>query len=842
VIDYGLVAEWNFNNSLAASDPLLLGAPEGAEVIYLIEATVYDPALPGTKVLRYCSGAGFVYGGNYYEPRIKHPGRIRRMLFDEGKTSGPSQMGYGEVVLVNTDGGLDALATYGFDGRQLMIKRALAVGATLAGVVILAACGMEQAAFTWDEVAIRVKDRKQELNVPLQANKYGGTNALPAGVDGTADIQGRPKPLLFGYVKNATPVCVNTSRLIYQLHDGALEWISGVYDKGIPLAAGADYASQTDMEANAPVAGQYRAWPAGGMFRLGATPAAQVTADAYELTAAALVSAPKLAERIAARAIASGDINAADVAALHTANPAVVGYYSAAETTVASALDEVLGSIGGWYGFDAAGQLRCGRLDAPAGSPVATLTEAELLSIERLPTSDEGRGLPAWRVNLGYDRNWTPNMSDIAAWPAAQFSASNPLEYQTWRGAAHGAGLFVVVGEAKAFNGGINFYFTSPDGLTWTKRFFPTSGRRLFVRYLNGLFLVASSGTTEILTSADGVNWTARTAPISGAWRDAAYGNGVYVMANTGGPVITSTDALTWSAQSGPPSTPVVNWRYLTFGNGRFVLSHDTYYEPVTFYTSSDGITWSAPTIDPAAGLVPPEYFVGAVYDGFQWVGITSSGRLMMSADGTSWGYSGQLQGVLETKAIFPAFGGVMVVGTTAASDYGPSTYMHWLVDGIAFGRKEIPNASGLRAFVASDDQIVGPAYRDNIGENRIFFFDLRGPFARTTWMQSTGGGVTASDPAIQTIHPMARELNVDTLIVGQADAQAEANRLLTLHKADRVRLRVKVPRSRVPADVLGQPVQLQVPRYGWQAGKLLLVIGAEEDLAADLMWLDLWG
>ena len=312
----GLLTQWDLDRSLASTDPFPLGAPTAAEVVYLIEATVYDPALPGTKTLRYCSGAGYVHEGNYYEPRIQHPGRLKRALFSEGKTSGPGQIGFGEVVLVNTDGALDALTTYGFDGRQIMIKRGLALGATLASVVLLAACGMEQATSSWDEVAIRIKDRKQELNVPLQANKYGGTNVLPNGVDGTADIQGKPKPLLFGTVKNATPVLVNTSKLIYQLHDGVLATVTGVYDKGIPLAAGTPYTSQADMEANAPAAGQYRAWLAGGAVRLGAAPAGVVTADAAEGATEADRSAAKLAQRLAARAIATGDIDAADITAL----------------------------------------------------------------------------------------------------------------------------------------------------------------------------------------------------------------------------------------------------------------------------------------------------------------------------------------------------------------------------------------------------------------------------------------------------------------------------------------------------------------------------------------------
>jgi hypothetical protein len=46
---------------------------------------------------------------------------------------------------------------------------------------------------------IRLRDRLQVLSLPLQANRYAGSNVLPAGAEGTADdIKGQPKPLLYG--------------------------------------------------------------------------------------------------------------------------------------------------------------------------------------------------------------------------------------------------------------------------------------------------------------------------------------------------------------------------------------------------------------------------------------------------------------------------------------------------------------------------------------------------------------------------------------------------------------------------------------------------------------------
>jgi hypothetical protein len=42
----------------------------------------------------------------------------------------------------------------------------------------------------------------------------------------------------YGVVKNVPAPCVNTSKLIYQVNDGAVDSIDAVYDRGVPLLVG----------------------------------------------------------------------------------------------------------------------------------------------------------------------------------------------------------------------------------------------------------------------------------------------------------------------------------------------------------------------------------------------------------------------------------------------------------------------------------------------------------------------------------------------------------------------------------------------------------------------------
>lgn len=396
--------------------------------IYLAHITVYDPAIPGEVVLRYCSGRGFVTGTDAakrpsgvaahiaYLPRIKQPANLRRDVFSRGTTGGESSVGYGELVLNNGDGALDDYIDYGIDGREIEIIVGDMDPYSVPVYSTVMRGTMEMASINRREVSIRIRDRQQELKVPVQTNKYAGNNSLPNGLEGVAgDVKGLPKPLTFGQVFNVPPVFVNTSRLIYQVNDGAISTVDAVYDRGVSLTKGADYTSQSDMETNAPLAGNYRAWPAGGYFRLGSSATGQVTADVTQGVAASDRTAAQILKSLALRiGIVSGDISSADVTALDATNNAVCGIWLDSEQHASAAMDDIANSVGAWWGFDSLGVLRMKQLTIPSGTPVIELTETEILSIDRIESNDDGHGIPAWRSKMDYRKFWLVQDSDLA--------------------------------------------------------------------------------------------------------------------------------------------------------------------------------------------------------------------------------------------------------------------------------------------------------------------------------------------------------------------------------------------------------------------------------------------
>lgn len=387
--------------------------------IIIVDIDAYDATLPGARTLRY-STRGYATApadspaNTYYDDRIIQPWNMVRSIFADARTFGRSQVGYGEIVLANSDGGLDALVDYGFSGRAITIKQGLLsdAGVVTSWTTLLTGT-MEQAVFTWQRITIRVRDKMADLAQPLQKLLYGGTNALPNGIDGVADdLEGRPKPLVYGQVFNIAPPCVNTTRLIYQLHDGsALQSVDGVYDRGVPLTAGATYASQAAMEATAPTAGQYRVWnsAAGCYVRLGSTPTGLVTADATQGATAAARTVAQLWKLVLLKAgVLVGDITAADVTALDAAAAYPVGIYcsSTSNMTALQAADMLVASVGAWYGPDVLGKWRIARVVVPSGAGIGTLTSTEVLKIDRLAPSDPGAGVPAYLVKLRYKPLW----------------------------------------------------------------------------------------------------------------------------------------------------------------------------------------------------------------------------------------------------------------------------------------------------------------------------------------------------------------------------------------------------------------------------------------------------
>ena len=411
--------------------------------VYAAELRFYTdsptPGYPSDTV--FLSSAALVTGATdtpahiAFQPRITQPALLRRDVF-EGGVTGISRVAYGELVLANPDGALDWLLSAKVPGYGIIIRYGTPGTAYPSAWTTVFSGVSAGLTIGWRTLAVKLRDPHQTLTLPLQTATYGGTNSGGAGIDGTADdLKGQTKPLLYGRVLNVSPPCVNTSKLIYQINDGAVV-VSAVYDKGVALTAGTAYASQADMEGTAPSAGGYRVWPAGGCFRLGSTPAGTITADAAQTSTAANHTAAKLLQAIALKAgVASGSISSSDVTALHAANSAELGLWLNSGETAQAAMDAVAVSVGAWYGFDAAGQLRMRQMTAPSGTPVMDLTRTVIIGTPELRAIGAASGGAFYTaVECRYAKNYTVQQeSDLAGSVTAARRAWAREEWRTAR-------------------------------------------------------------------------------------------------------------------------------------------------------------------------------------------------------------------------------------------------------------------------------------------------------------------------------------------------------------------------------------------------------------------------
>lgn len=386
-------------------------------MIYTIEANYFDLNTASAKVLYLSTGqfatkSADTPSNTQFYPYIIDPGSIGISIYSEGLVAGKTQLQIGEVTLINTGGILDFLKVASFGNRDIIIRYGDNAGAypsTFKTVFYGTAQSFE---IGYDQVVIQLMDKSYRLQQPLLTDKYGGTNALPAGIDGTADdIKGLIKPRVYGTVYNVQPIQVNTSKLIYQVHSGnALSVITTVYDQGIALTFGTDRANNAAMQATAPAAGSYDTCLAEGLIRLGATPAGMITMDCSDGATAAARTVGQIMKSIAADAGVT--VYASDVTAMDTDNLQECGLYVNDDRNISQALDEIAATINAFYYYDNINQFR---IDWVVGYDnilsYVDLFEANILNIDMRYSVTN---IPVYKVSANYKNIETVQTSDLA--------------------------------------------------------------------------------------------------------------------------------------------------------------------------------------------------------------------------------------------------------------------------------------------------------------------------------------------------------------------------------------------------------------------------------------------
>lgn len=317
--------------------------------------------------------------------------------------------GTGRLTISNADADYDFLPlSYAIDGRPITIRvgrpdRAYAETMPLAK---LTASGWN---IDTDQISIDLEDLSYKLEVPMQPNTYGGSG----GADGGTDLAGKRKPLVFGNARNISPVLLVPNLLIYQAHDGAMQSIDAVYDRGVALTPAGEVADYAALAATSVSAGQFKTCLAAGLFKLGSSPSGTVTADVKgDATDGYLVRTADIVRwALRHRTVLSdpGDLSVASFDQVNAVQPAPIDYFLGPDDnlTVAAFIQAIMGGIGGWGGHRLDGTFEVRIFQAPSGAPVASFTRDDMIvDIKREPLPEAYRP-PRWRWRVPYARCWT---------------------------------------------------------------------------------------------------------------------------------------------------------------------------------------------------------------------------------------------------------------------------------------------------------------------------------------------------------------------------------------------------------------------------------------------------
>ena len=284
-----------------------------------------------------------------------------------------------------------------YDGRQIRILLGDPKGAIGDFGEILNGT-MEDVQWTDQIFSFNVANRTNILDTPVQENTYlgDGTEA-----EGNADLKGQLKPLLYGIKRNFEPVLLDEGRQVYALHEGSIDSVLGVFDRGSALTNEGDIValSLPALRNWTPEGGKFITDLAGGNIRLGATPDGPLTVDAQgDDTGGFVKKAGEIIERILLTKgpLVAGDIDAATLATFNTDRAGDAGVFLLGGRRILALLQVWTEGLGAIWFFDRAGKFQLKVLKF--STSVATIEDKDLVgSPKRVQTAP-----PVWQVRTGF--------------------------------------------------------------------------------------------------------------------------------------------------------------------------------------------------------------------------------------------------------------------------------------------------------------------------------------------------------------------------------------------------------------------------------------------------------
>jgi hypothetical protein len=421
-----------------------------------VSLTVYDPGLPGARVLDFGEESIKSVGGSTFRRGLVQNGGTLVIDTIAAWAKGIALAGIGEVSLINTNGALDALKGYTFDGFTIAVDiGTVALTGTLTRTNIFTGI-MENPDVGKRVVSIPVRTQLYQLDKAVLSATFLGTG----GLEGDDNLKGTLKPRIRGLVNNLPLILVDSANVIYFQSDGP-STCDTVYDAGIPLTYDAtgggiagQYTTVAAFNAAAPAPGHYVAYwdpttNSPTYMKFGSTPNGQLTQGValalHVIGGVAIFN--KALPAIVQALITDAGISTAGSQIQDLYYPVAVpgtfrstfsdgaGFYLSDNKTYSQVIAGLLSSFSAWMWFNTVEQrIVLGQLPDfdTSGNVYAVLKDSDIFDMRKLGNpKNPGEGIPPWSISVDYMRNETVQASGLATGAALNWRGFVAKQYRT---------------------------------------------------------------------------------------------------------------------------------------------------------------------------------------------------------------------------------------------------------------------------------------------------------------------------------------------------------------------------------------------------------------------------
>jgi hypothetical protein len=226
-----------------------------------------------------------------------------------------------------------------------------------------------------DKTELTIQDKLGQLDGPIQNEIFSEGPAY-----------GEVKPICYGEVRNIKPILINENTHQYMWHNGIVNGIKKLYDKGIETTA---YTEDTQT----------------GTFTMTSRPLGTITLDGIgsQVNGNPLLTCTDIAKNVV---VARGfnelnDLDLDSFNALNTQKPYKLGTYLPQRENLLDILDRLVESVSAFYLINFDGKLQVNHIKIPEQEEsVFTIESYDIDELRVEPLNDI-----QWRVRLNYQKN-----------------------------------------------------------------------------------------------------------------------------------------------------------------------------------------------------------------------------------------------------------------------------------------------------------------------------------------------------------------------------------------------------------------------------------------------------